>query len=109
MDVADANFAPVFVDHGAEVPPGTPPGPTGAKQYVGNALKNDDSINSDDSCTRSMARPYRLVCRDIHRTSGHASEAAHHVSRRWSWVDFRSCFAGSIKLSAKDSKFRSTR
>jgi predicted ester cyclase len=27
------------VDHRADVPPGTPPGPAGAKQYVGGALK----------------------------------------------------------------------
>jgi predicted ester cyclase len=39
LAVADVNFAPNFVDHGADVPPGTPPGPAGAKQYVGSALK----------------------------------------------------------------------
>ena len=37
--IGDVNFAPEFVDHGADVPPGTPPGPEGAKQYVGGALK----------------------------------------------------------------------
>jgi predicted SnoaL-like aldol condensation-catalyzing enzyme len=39
LDIADINFAPEFVDHGADVPPGTPPGPAGAKQYVGGAYK----------------------------------------------------------------------
>jgi predicted SnoaL-like aldol condensation-catalyzing enzyme len=39
LDIADVNFAPGFVDHGTDVPPGTPPGPAGAKQYVGNAYK----------------------------------------------------------------------
>ncbi len=39
LDVADVNFASDFVDHGSDVPPGAPPGPVGAKQYVGNALK----------------------------------------------------------------------
>jgi ketosteroid isomerase-like protein len=39
LDVADVNFAPDFVDHGSDVPPGTPPGPLGAKEYVGSALK----------------------------------------------------------------------
>lgn len=39
LDVADVNFAPEFVDHGADVPPGTPPGPAGAKMYVGAALQ----------------------------------------------------------------------
>jgi predicted ester cyclase len=33
------NFGPEFVDHGADVPPGLPPGPEGAKQYLGGALK----------------------------------------------------------------------
>jgi hypothetical protein len=30
-DIADVNFAPEFVDHGTEVPPGMPPGAAGAK------------------------------------------------------------------------------
>ena len=38
-DIADVNLAPEFVDHGADVPPGLPPGPAGAKQYVGGAQK----------------------------------------------------------------------
>jgi predicted ester cyclase len=33
------NFASEFVDHGANVPPGTPPGSSGAMQYVPGALK----------------------------------------------------------------------
>jgi len=37
IGIADVNFAPKFVDHGADVPPGTPPGPAGAKAYVGGA------------------------------------------------------------------------
>jgi predicted ester cyclase len=56
LDVADVNFASDFVDHGTDVPPGTPPGPTGAKQYVANALKRfpdmkvtiEDIIAEDD-------------------------------------------------------------
>lgn len=39
LDIADVNFAPEFVDHGSDVPPGLSPGPEGAKQYVGAALK----------------------------------------------------------------------
>jgi len=39
LNIADVNLAPEFVDHGADVPPGTPPGPAGAKQYVGGAYK----------------------------------------------------------------------
>lgn len=33
------NFGPEFVDHGADVPAGLAPGPAGAMQYVGAALK----------------------------------------------------------------------
>lgn len=39
LNIADANFAPEFVDHGTDIPPGTLPGPAGAKQYVGGAYK----------------------------------------------------------------------
>ena len=33
LNIADVNFAAEFIDHGADVPPGTAPGPAGAKQY----------------------------------------------------------------------------
>jgi hypothetical protein len=39
LSIGEVNFAPAFVDHGAEVPPGLPPGPAGAVQYVGPLLK----------------------------------------------------------------------
>ena len=39
LHIGEANFAPAFVDHGADVPPGLPPGPEGAIRYVGAALK----------------------------------------------------------------------
>ena len=45
LGIADVNFAPGFVDHGADVPPGTPPGPAGAKQYVGGAYKRFPDIH----------------------------------------------------------------
>jgi predicted SnoaL-like aldol condensation-catalyzing enzyme len=48
--IGDVNFARNFVDHGADVPPGLPPGPEGAKQYVGGALKRipDMRVTIDD-------------------------------------------------------------
>jgi predicted SnoaL-like aldol condensation-catalyzing enzyme len=54
--IGEVNFAPGFVDHGADVPPGLPPGPAGAMQYVGAALKKvpdlhvtiEDLIAEDD-------------------------------------------------------------
>jgi predicted ester cyclase len=39
VEIGNANFAPDFVDHGADVPPGMPPGPAGAIQYVSGALR----------------------------------------------------------------------
>jgi predicted SnoaL-like aldol condensation-catalyzing enzyme len=54
--IGEVNFAPSFVDHGADVPPGLTPGPAGAIQYVGAALKKvpdlkvviEDLIAEDD-------------------------------------------------------------
>lgn len=56
LRIGEVNFAPGFVDHGADVPPGLPPGPAGALQYVGAALKKvpdlrvsiEDLIAEDD-------------------------------------------------------------
>ena len=39
LAIGNVNFAPGFVDHGSDVPPGTLPGPAGAIQYVGSALQ----------------------------------------------------------------------
>lgn len=39
VNIGNVNFAPSFVDRGADVPPGMPPGPAGALAYVGGALK----------------------------------------------------------------------
>jgi len=56
LQIGEVNFAPGFVDHGADVPPGLAPGPAGAIQYVGAALKKvpdlkvviEDLIAEDD-------------------------------------------------------------
>ena len=56
LRIGEMNFAPEFVDRGADVPPGMPPGPAGAIQYVGAALKKvpdlrvtiEDMIAEDD-------------------------------------------------------------
>ena len=56
LRIGEMNFAPEFLDHGADVPPGMPPGPAGAIQYVGAALKKvpdlkvtiEDMIAEDD-------------------------------------------------------------
>jgi predicted SnoaL-like aldol condensation-catalyzing enzyme len=56
VNIGNVNFAPDFADHGADVPPGTPPGPAGAIQYVAGAFKRfpdlhvkiEDMIAEDD-------------------------------------------------------------
>lgn len=56
LPIGEVNFAPEFVDHGADVPQGLPPGREGAIQYVGAALKKvpdlhvtiEDMIAEDD-------------------------------------------------------------
>jgi len=47
LNIGTVNFAPEFVDHGADVPPGTPPGPAGAMQYVGAAYKKLPNLHVD--------------------------------------------------------------
>jgi predicted SnoaL-like aldol condensation-catalyzing enzyme len=44
LNIGNVNFAPEFVDHGSDVPPGTLPGPAGAIQYVGGAYKRFPDI-----------------------------------------------------------------
>ena len=56
LRIGEVNFAPEFVDHGADVPPGMASGPAGAIQYVAAALKKvpdlrvaiEDVIAEDD-------------------------------------------------------------
>src|SRR5260370_18767981 len=56
LRIGETNFAPQFVDHGADVPKGMPPGPAGAIEYVAAALKKvpdlrviiEDMIAEDD-------------------------------------------------------------
>jgi predicted SnoaL-like aldol condensation-catalyzing enzyme len=45
LTIGQVNFAPEFIDRGADVPPGTPQGPAGAMQYVGGAYKKFPDIH----------------------------------------------------------------
>lgn len=71
LDIADVNFSSDFVDHGTDVPPGTPPGPAGAKQYVGSALKKypDMKVTIEDI----IAEGDKVVVRNIWRATDPAS------------------------------------
>jgi predicted SnoaL-like aldol condensation-catalyzing enzyme len=70
LDVAERNFAPGFVDHGADVPPGMPPGPAGAKQYVGGAYKEFPDIQVE--ILDLIAEDDKVVVRN-HRTGTEAA------------------------------------
>jgi predicted ester cyclase len=56
LQIGHVNFAPDFVDHGSDVPPGMPAGPAGAIEYVNGALQRfpdlhvqiEDMIAEDD-------------------------------------------------------------
>jgi predicted SnoaL-like aldol condensation-catalyzing enzyme len=45
LNIGTVNFAPEFIDRGADVPPGLPQGPAGAMQYVGGAYKKFPDIH----------------------------------------------------------------
>lgn len=71
VDIADVNFAADFVDHGTDVPPGLPPGPVGAKLYVGGALKKfpDMHVTVEDI----VAEGDKVVVRNVWRATDPAS------------------------------------
>jgi predicted SnoaL-like aldol condensation-catalyzing enzyme len=56
LQIGHVNFAPDFVDHGSDIPPGMPPGPAVAIEYVNGALQRfpdlhvqiEDMIAEDD-------------------------------------------------------------
>jgi predicted ester cyclase len=92
------NFAANFVDHGADVPQGMPPGPAGAIAYVGGALKRfpdlyvtiEDMIAEDD---RVVVRNH-WTATDSH--TGNKIEfrglviwriAARQIVERWAYLE----------------------
>src|SRR6266403_2998681 len=47
LRIGEVNFASGFVDHGADVPPGLPPGPAGAIEYLGPAVQKSTRPQGD--------------------------------------------------------------
>jgi predicted SnoaL-like aldol condensation-catalyzing enzyme len=45
LKIGEVNLAAEYVDHGADLPPGLPPGPTGAIEYVAGAYKKFPDIH----------------------------------------------------------------
>lgn len=96
--IGDVNFAPNFVDHGADVPPGTPPGPQGAKQYVGGALKKfpDMQVTVEDIIAESDKVVVRNVWRCTEPTTGKKLQfagiviwriAGGQLAERWAYLE----------------------
>ena len=96
--IGNVNFAADFVDHGADVPPGTPPGPAGAMEYVAGALKKfpDLHVRIEDM----VAEDDRVVVRNrwtaTNPQTGKALEfrgiviwriAAHQLAERWAFLE----------------------
>lgn len=98
LDIAELNFAADFLDHGADVPPGTPPGPAGAKQYVGNALMRfpDMKVSIEDI----VAERDKVVVRNVWRATDPETErkiqfagiviwriANRQIAERWAYLE----------------------
>jgi predicted SnoaL-like aldol condensation-catalyzing enzyme len=60
--IGEVNFALHFVDHGADLPPGLPPGRAGTMEYVSAALKKipDARVEIEDL----IAEDDKVVCRN---------------------------------------------
>lgn len=83
LDIADVNFATEFEDHGADVPRGTPPGPDGAKQYVGGAYRKFPDIHVD--ILDLIAEDDRVVVRNRWTGTDAASGVRFEVSGIVTW------------------------
>lgn len=98
LRIAEVNFAPDFVDYGADVPPGLPPGPAGAMQYVSAALKKvpdlrveiEDLIAEDDKVVvRNHWTRTDATMRERLEFSGIViwRIASRQIVERWAYLD----------------------
>jgi ketosteroid isomerase-like protein len=98
LAVADVNFAPGLLDHGADVPHGTPPGRAGAKQYVAGAYQRFPDIHVE--IEDLIAEDDRVVVRNhwtgTDATSGQRMEfsgiviwriANGQIHERWAYLE----------------------
>ena len=67
LSAADRNFAADYQEHGADVPPGLPPGPEGPKQYLAAAFKRfpDIQVTIEDI----IAEGDKVVVRNVWRAT----------------------------------------
>ena len=98
VEIETVNFAADFVDHGADVPPGTPAGPAGAIAYVSVALKRfpDLPVTIEDM----IAEDDRVVVRNRWTATDSQTErklefrgiviwriAARQIVERWAYLE----------------------
>ena len=67
LTAADRNFAADYREHGADVPPGLPPGPDGPKQYLAAAFRRFPDIHV--SIEDILADGDRVVVRNTWRAT----------------------------------------
>src|SRR6266699_1338278 len=106
LRIGEVNFAPGFVDHGADVPPGLPPGPEGAIQYVGAALKKvpDLRVSIEDL----IAEDDKVVVRNHWTGTDRASKQRLEFSPNRNLADRRPADRGAWRVLAScAARFRS--
>jgi predicted SnoaL-like aldol condensation-catalyzing enzyme len=98
LRIAEVNFAPDFVDYGADVPPGLPARPAGAMQYVSAALQKvpdlrveiEDLIAEDDKVVvRNHWTGTDTTMRERLEFSGIViwRIASRQIVERWAYLD----------------------
>lgn len=78
LSAADRNFAADYQEHGADVPPGLPPGPQGPKQYLAAAFQRfpDIRVTIEDIVAEGDKVVVRNTWRATDRESGQKIEFA---------------------------------
>jgi ketosteroid isomerase-like protein len=73
LSAADRNFAADYQEHGADVPPGLPPGPAGPKQYLAAAFQRfpDIHVTIEDIVAEGDKVVVRNTWRATDSQSGH--------------------------------------
>lgn len=98
LEVCDVNFSEEFVEHGADMPPGLPPGREGTRKYVGGALERFPDLHVDVQDV--IAEGDRVVVRNTwtgtDRTSGKTFQfsgiviwriANRQLAERWAYLE----------------------
>ena len=67
LSAAERNFSSDYQEHGADVPPGLPPGPAGPKMYLAAAFRRFPDIHV--SVEDMIAEGDKVVCRNTWRAT----------------------------------------